>query len=71
MNTVKCVCGKEILVLPDAEAMSRSIEVHVDWHVKKSENPACATFEAEQIRDALISQIFSKACEIENKRPSE
>ena len=69
--TVKCVCGAEILLMPDAEAMSRAIEAHVDWHVKKSRNPSAAAAEAERIRDVLISQVLSLASELGNNLSDE
>ena len=32
MPTVRCVCGSEILVLPDLKAMNRAIKNHVAEH---------------------------------------
>lgn len=36
MPTVKCICGFEILVVPDLKAMSRAIKNHVAKHKKAS-----------------------------------
>ena len=32
MPTVRCVCGKRILVVPDLKALNRAIENHVTEH---------------------------------------
>ena len=61
MDTVKCECGAEILLLPDVRAMGQAIEVHVALHMQKLKAPAGATAEAERVRDALIAQVFSIA----------
>ena len=37
MPTVKCVCGFEILVVPDLKAMDRAIRNHVAEHKKASD----------------------------------
>jgi hypothetical protein len=37
MPTIKCVCGYEILVVPDLKAMNRAIKNHVAEHKKASD----------------------------------
>jgi len=60
---IECVCGAQILLVPDARQMSEAIEAHVEAHVKKIENQKEANVEAERIRDDLIAKAFSKACD--------
>ena len=36
MSTIRCVCGFEILVVPDLKAMDRAIKNHVANHKKAS-----------------------------------
>jgi hypothetical protein len=63
-DTVKCECGKEILLLPDVKEMDHAIEAHiVAVHMQKSKNSEFAAAEAERIRDALIVQVLRKASE--------
>jgi hypothetical protein len=62
---VKCLCGAEILLVPDVRLMSKSIEAHVQKHKKKIKNPKQAETEAKRIRDYLIIQVFNKANQTE------
>ena len=34
MPTIRCVCGREILVIPDLKAMNRGIKNHIAEHKK-------------------------------------
>jgi hypothetical protein len=53
-------CGKEILLVPDVEAISRAIEVYIWEHLKK-ENPRKAAFESNRLWDLLIAAAFTQA----------
>ena len=67
MDTVKCECGAEILLLPDVKTMGNAIEAHVTQHIQKTKDPAnTATAEAESLRDTLIAQVFNKISTLEN-----
>ena len=50
MPIVKCVCGFEILVVPDLKAMNRAIENHVADHRQANKGPKRLTaFLTEQV----------------------
>ncbi len=52
MSTIRCVCGSEILVVPDLKAMNRAIKNHVAEHKKESDGSALDSltgFLAEQV----------------------
>ena len=67
MDTVKCECGTEILLLPNVKTMGNAIEAHVTQHIQKLKTPAnAAAAEAESLRDTLIAQVFSKLSTLEN-----
>jgi hypothetical protein len=34
-STTKCVCGKQILLVPNVKLMGKAIESHVDKHKKR------------------------------------
>jgi hypothetical protein len=61
MSTIKCFCGKEILMLPNVKAMSEAIEKHAQTHKQKIKDTAKAETEAERIRNYLITQTLDKA----------
>jgi hypothetical protein len=65
MDTIKCECGFEILLLPDVKTMGNAIEAHVTQHIRKLK-PSASAAEAESLRDALIVQVFSKLSKLEN-----
>jgi hypothetical protein len=56
---VRCDCGAEILMLPDAKLMGKAIESHVDLHRWKMKKPD--EVEIERLRDCLIAQVLEKA----------
>jgi len=60
-NLIKCECGKEILIVPDVDAMSRAIEAHVWEHLKEEKNPRKAAYESNRLWDLLVAATFSKA----------
>jgi hypothetical protein len=59
MDTIKCECGEEILLLPDVRAMGEAIEIHVAMHMQRSKALADPDGEAERLRDDLIAQVFN------------
>lgn len=67
MDTIKCECGIEILLLPDVKTMGNAIEAHVTQHIRKLK-PSASAAEAESLRDVLIAQVFSKLSKLENDR---
>lgn len=64
LTIVKCVCGFEILLVPNAKKMSDAIEAHVEEHKQKISNPAASAAEAERIRDYLITRVFEEASKL-------
>lgn len=67
MIMVTCVCGEEILLLPDLKEMGKAIEDHVDMHLQNLKAPACNAKEADRLRDALIAQVLSIASQPEDE----
>jgi hypothetical protein len=63
LPTVKCVCGAEILLVPDVKLMSKALEAHVEEHKRKFKNAKEAEIEAQCIMDDLIEKVLIKACE--------
>ena len=55
---IKCVCGNEILLVPDIKAMGRAIEHHARKHMKKEFCERKANEVFEKVSDDLISQLF-------------
>jgi hypothetical protein len=68
-STVKCECGEEIVLLPDVRSMGEAIEIHVALHVQKAKALADPDAEAERVRNALITQVLSKASKLEKDGP--
>ena len=61
---IRCPCGAEILLLPNAKLMGTAIEAHVEEHKRKLKGRRDAEAEADRIADDLIMQVLSSACEI-------
>ena len=59
IDTIKCECGKEIMVTPDIRAMGEAIEIHVAMHIEKMKPLVEEDAEANRLRDALIAQLFN------------
>jgi len=59
IDTIKCECGKEIMVTPDIRAMGEAIEIHVAMHIEKMKPLAEEDAEANRLRDDLIAQLFN------------
>jgi hypothetical protein len=58
---IRCVCGFEIMLVPNAKVMSAAIEAHMEEHKQKVADLKAAQAEAERIGDYLISQVFEMA----------
>ena len=56
LPVITCVCGYEILILPDLKIMSQAIDKHVLEHKNKGVTDA----EADEIELDLIAKIFNK-----------
>ena len=64
LPVIKCLCGAEILLVPDIKVMNEAIEAHILEHTKKIKSPKEAEAEAERIRDDLIVKVLDKASEM-------
>ncbi len=58
---IRCVCGFEIKLVPNAKVMSAAIEAHMEEHKQKVADPVASQAEAERIGDYLITQVFEGA----------
>jgi hypothetical protein len=54
-------------LLPDAKAMGKTIETHVDLHIQKLKGFSYVDAEAERLRDKLIAQALDKASQPKKK----
>jgi hypothetical protein len=63
MPIIRCVCGAEILLVPDVKEMNRAIDSHVYKHVKIAHRNE-DTFPPEGVRRILVEQILEKASEV-------
>ena len=59
LSVITCVCGYEILILPDVKIMSQAIEKHVLEH----KNKGATDSEADEIELELVAQLFNKIAE--------
>jgi hypothetical protein len=56
LPTIKCVCGAEILLVPDLQAMNRAINTHVAQHRKtERKNP-----QQNEIKPIEVSELLSQ-----------
>jgi hypothetical protein len=60
---IRCECGFEIPVIPDAEAVGVTIDAHIEAHRKKRKDPIEGQKAAEHIHDVLYSELFNKIAE--------
>jgi hypothetical protein len=63
MPIIRCVCGYEILVLPDLKAMNRAIENHLAEH-KKASDCSESNLALIWLREFLTEQLFRLSSEI-------
>ena len=61
MPTIRCVCGAEMLVIPDLNAMNRAIENHVAEHIEMGKRGGNGQMAPSKIRLFLIRQILTAA----------
>ena len=61
LPVITCVCGYEILILPDLKIMSQAIDKHVLEH----KNKGATDSETDEIEFELIAQLFSEVDESE------
>jgi hypothetical protein len=62
LPTIKCKCGHQILMLPDADALSKAIDNHILEH----KNQGATNDQIAQITESLIIQALKKAAKTEN-----
>ncbi len=60
MPIVRCLCGSEILVVPDLKAMNRAIKNHVAEHKQARDG----SDRLESLTEFLIEQVLTVASEI-------
>jgi len=46
--------------------MGKAIDYHVDLHLQSLKAPSCTPEEAEHLKDMLIAQVLTKACQGED-----
>jgi hypothetical protein len=61
MPIIRCVCGAQILVVPDVKALNRAIENHLVDHVKLCTGKRGDNLAVGDLGQFLIGQIFSAA----------
>ena len=66
----RCECGAEILLIPDAKKMERSIKSHATEHRKKEQNPDKGKAAFEYIENFLVQQVLEKAALENNGKES-
>ena len=64
MPIIRCICGAEILLVPDVKGMNRAIDSHVEKHVKMAHRNDEDTFSPDRVRQILVEQILEKASEM-------
>lgn len=64
LPVIVCLCGAEILLIPNVQEMNKAIEAHVLEHTKKLKTAKEAEAEAERIRDDLIIKVLEKASQM-------
>jgi hypothetical protein len=63
LATIRCICGAEILVVPDLKAMELAIENHVDEHIKAS-NDSERILPPDSLKQFLTEQVLIVASKI-------
>jgi predicted metal-dependent phosphoesterase TrpH len=64
-SVIKCECGVEIPVIPDAKAVGTTIDTHIEEHRKKHKDPVEAEKAADHIHDYLFTALFKKIADEE------
>ena len=60
---IRCECGFEIPVIPDAKTVGITIDAHIEEHRKKRKDAKEGDKDAEHIHDILFSELFDKIAE--------
>jgi hypothetical protein len=60
---IKCECGHEIPVIPDAKAVGSEIDSHIEEHRRKQKTKAAAEKAAKRVHDHLFTELFDKIAE--------
>ena len=60
LSTIRCACGKEILLLPDLAAMNRAIKNHVAEHKKAGDDSG----RLDSLEEFLTHQVLILTSEI-------
>ncbi len=63
-SVIKCECGFEIPVIPDAQAVGITIDAHIEEHRRKHKDPAEAEIAAKHVQDYLFAVLFKKIAEM-------
>jgi hypothetical protein len=63
-SIIKCECGFEIPILPDPQAVGRTIDAHIEEHRKKYKDPTQGENAARRIHDFLFKSFFEKIAEM-------
>ncbi len=61
LPTIKCICGQEILIVPDLKAMSEAIRNHLLKHKHGQEDRRKAAVEWAVAEKMLIEQLYEFA----------
>lgn len=64
LNCIECECGELIVLLPDLNAMNRSIEAHIAQHIRKEKEQGKATVKPTNVRQNLIGQVLKVTSEM-------
>jgi hypothetical protein len=59
-TTIKCSCGSEIPVIPNAEAVGNFIDAHIEEHRRQQPDPAQGEIVAKEVHDKLFKALFKK-----------
>jgi hypothetical protein len=63
-SIIRCECGFEIPVLPDAQAVGSTIDAHIEEHKRKLKDPDEAEIAAKRVHDHLFRILFEKMAEV-------
>lgn len=64
MSTFRCLCGSEILVLPDLKAMNRAVKNHVAEHKQADDG----SVSLDSLEEFLTEQVLIVSSEINRER---
>ncbi len=60
LYTIRCICGSEILVVPDLKAMDKAVQNHIAEHKQTKDDPSKLTW----LEDFLTEQVLIVASKI-------